>query len=196
MVNLCYRLEIKIETPESGTISTSNTVMAVPQIMGNATVVFDDGEEILQISKQWAKDSTTKTSKVQVPHIGGLISESVKHVAPKMLMNFELKWLTDVPNLEILGAQSQRFTMVGVKRGHEKAYFSNRRLNVKTDSNEFPSTSDSVMKLIAYFLYDKEKEFMAHTPFFKTAENLDFRSRAVSIIAMVSMILSFVSMCS
>jgi hypothetical protein len=165
MVDLCNRLNIQIESTESGTRSTSSKVAAVPEeeIKEAGTSEEDEDEESTGLIKQ-VQDMGKRKARVQVlvqaeelpddevrvasgnevmvadtsdkkdveetslakgkgkavdvdddkarveaiiqrslakePRIERSISEIAEVVVPKKLMNFELKWPTDVPSLE------------------------------------------------------------------------------------------------
>jgi hypothetical protein len=121
MIDLCRRLNILIDTPRSGIHSASSEAVAVPQkeTKDKAVVVDDSSEEeegTALIDKRRQDIGKMETSQLQVQEGPEKLSDN-KYVAaeetkasiseieeelvePKKLMNFELKWATDVPPLE------------------------------------------------------------------------------------------------
>ncbi|WJX68676.1 hypothetical protein P8452_53023 [Trifolium repens] len=121
MIDLCRRLNILIDTPRSGIHSASSEAVAVPQkeTKDKAVVVDDSSEEedrTVLIDKRRQDIGKMETSQLQVQEGPEKLSDN-KYVAaeetkasiseieeelvePKKLMNFELKWATDVPSLE------------------------------------------------------------------------------------------------
>jgi hypothetical protein len=124
MIDLCRRLNILIDTPRSGIHSASSEAVAVPQkeTKDKAVVVDDSSEEEEEeyrtalIDKRRKGIGKMETSQLQVQEGPKKLSDK-KDVAaeetkasiseieedlvePKKLMNFELKWATDVPPLE------------------------------------------------------------------------------------------------
>ncbi|KAK2369655.1 hypothetical protein P8452_57205 [Trifolium repens] len=121
MIDLCRRLNILIDTPRSGIHSASSEAVAVPQkeTKDKAVVVDDSSEEeegTALIDKRRQDIGKMETSQLQVQEGPEKLSNkkdvsaeetkvSISEieedlVEPKKLMNFELKWATDVPPLE------------------------------------------------------------------------------------------------